>query len=828
MSADRYLCCDEQRRTALSDPAVAGQYSGIDYVEVRSGATTGDPSFIDIFLVNPKPAAAPPLTPANVALSGGTRFAAPKLLTIEPMGADPRRITLRIEAGQPTDFSTYRLSIVRAADNPLPPPWFDARLAAVDLSFKTDCPSDFDCAPDCAENADDAGPESLFDYRTRDYQGFRRLLLDRVSALVPGFAGDDPADLTVTLVEALAARADQLSYRLDWVGTEAFIGTARSRASIARHARLVDYAIGEGASARLFAQVHVDAASADGMTLAASTPLLVRDDGLPAVVAASAYARRLQQPGPVFETMAAVRLWQWRNSIMLHSWSDDECTLPKGACAATLVDGGSGASALAVGDFLLLAETCSPVTGEAADADGAHRHIVRIVRATPVVDVLAPGVKLVTVEWGETDALPFDLVIQARIAGDNPAGPTKRCASAAGNIVLADHGASLPPASHLALSPSEREAARPKLLPPEPIDAGRWQPRLDRGGIARVQPFDLAGRDATTSAQQLAAVDPELCRAALTLDDDFASWAARPDLLESTRYSRDFVVESGIDGGVALRFGDGVNGLKPAPGMRIDVQGRFGSGRTGTIGAGAVGHVVLADADAGARIRVSNPLAARGGADPEPVSQIRINAPVAFRRQERAVVADDYAEAAMRHAEVANAAAVPCWTGAWQTMLIYIDRRGGKPVDDAFVAEMLRHIEHFRLIGFDVAIRAAIAVPLDIELMVCTAPHALRSSVAASVRAALRPGGGERRGFFHPDNFSFGGRLYLSQLIAAAMAVDGVESVTARRFQRFGRLADGELVAGVIAPGMLEVLQLSDDPSFPEQGRLGLIMGGGR
>jgi hypothetical protein len=60
------------------------------------------------------------------------------------------------------------------------------------------------------------------------------------------------------------------------------------------------------------------------------------------------------------------------------------------------------------------------------------------------------------------------------------------------------------------------------------------------------------------------------------------------------------------------------------------------------------------------------------------------------------------------------------------------------------------------------------------------------------------------------------------------MAVEGVQSVTPVKFQRFGYPAAGELEAGAIRPGALEVLQLSDDPNFPERGRLALDMGGGR
>ncbi len=66
----------------------------------------------------------------------------------------------------------------------------------------------------------------------------------------PAWTETHAADLGVALVEALAYAADHLSYQQDAVSTEAYIGTARSRISLRRHARLVDYQISEGCNAR--------------------------------------------------------------------------------------------------------------------------------------------------------------------------------------------------------------------------------------------------------------------------------------------------------------------------------------------------------------------------------------------------------------------------------------------------------------------------------------------------------------------------------------------------------------------------------------------------
>jgi hypothetical protein len=827
MSADRYLCCSEQRRAVLkTKPAL----SGIDFVEVRAGATTADPTVIDIFLVNSLPLTTATLTAANFRIEGGVRFPAPANFTLTPLVDPVAKYQLVIAGGQLTDFSTYTLSIITSASNDTPPAFLDDRLTSVEFSFKIECPSNFDCAPDCDDGEEQAPAEPELDYRARDYQGFRRLMLDRMATLVPDFREDDPVDFTTTLVEALAYRSDQQSYRLDWTGTEAFLSTARSRTSIARHARLVDYSLGEGASARLFAQFSCDDASSDAMVLAASTPLMVRKASLPAIVAAADYARQIRAIPAVFETAAPLQIWLWRNAITFHTWSDDDCRLPQGAMAATLKDTSGGVGGLMPGDFLLLAETKSPETGEAADARADHRHIVRLTKVTPVTDKLDAALKLVLVEWGEADALPFDLVIQARKPDALSTSMPEICAAAAGNIMLADHGASWPPSPHLLLTAAETEALRPVLQPSEPPDAGRWRPLLDRARIARIASVDLAKAQAKSSAYELTQFETADCRAALELEDDFAVWTAKPDLLESGQFDRDFVPETGIDGKLQCRFGDNVNGLQPTPGTSFAVSGRFGSGLEGNVGNNALAHAVVPLPQVGKRFSITNPLPGRGGAEPESIGAVRIAAPQAFRKQERAVTAADYAEVACRHPDVSNALAIPRWTGAWQTMRIYIDRRGGLHVDKPFKRILARHMEYYRLMGFDIALRGAISAPLDVEFFVCAKPDEQRSTVAARVRDIVRPfgSGNGDRGFFHPDNFTFGSPLYLSKLISTLMAVEGVQSVAPRKFERLGRAPQNEIGEGVIRPGNFEVLQLDDDPSFPERGRFNIVMGGGR
>jgi hypothetical protein len=132
--------------------------------------------------------------------------------------------------------------------------------------------------------------------------------------------------------------------------------------------------------------------------------------------------------------------------------------------------------------------------------------------------------------------------------------------------------------------------------------------------------------------------------------------------------------------------------------------------------------------------------------------------------------------------------------------------------------------------GHDVVVKLAQYVPLDIEMMVCVLPHALRGHVKAALLSLfsnrLLPDGA--RGFFHPDNLTFGEGILLSKIVAAAQAVPGVESVTVTKLERAFEGPNNEIEDGVLPLGPFEVARLDNDPSFPEHGTLKLTVRGGR
>lgn len=822
--AIRYDCQNENRRRLVGQPG--SPLNGIDFLEVQADQTKIEVHFLHALpgpgAIDPVPAdPSKELTGNNFIIEGGVRLTGIKVKPVVSRAGNV--LTIEVEAAG--DFSTYTLRLVMSPIDPRTPDGFDPQLAAVDFSFKVDCPSDFDCAPEqiCPPQV---LPEPEIDYLAKDYDSFRRLMLDRLSVLMPDWQERSPADLQVALVETLAYVGDHLSYYQDAVATEAYLGTARKRVSVRRHARLLDYFMHDGCNARTWVTFEVEkSSSADGKLLAAGQYPLLSGGSTPGPIVdpdPTKLARVLSENPVGFETLIDVTLHASHSRIEFYTWSDENCCLPRHSTRATLLD--FPATHLQKNDFLLFEEIISPTTGLAADADPTHRQVVRLTAVEYTTDPL-DATAIVNIEWAAEDALTFPLCLSATITtAQGQQVALKSVSVARGNVTLADHGFTVknPPAEPPALTPAQVPAQR------------AYRPHLNAGPLTMQGPFDDAADPKTGIKPTAAALmrwDVRHSRAVIELEGAGETWRPAPqrDLLSSDEFATEFVVELEADGLAYLRFGDDVHGRRPSPGASFKAtRYRLGSGAAGNIGAEVLSRIVI-DATGTGITRVRNPLPARGGVDPENMEAVRAFAPQAFRRQERAVTAADYAEVAQRHPEVQKAAATLRWTGSWYTMFVTIDRSGGRRVDATFEDDIRDFIERYRLAGYDLEIDGPIYVPLDLQMSVCVKPGYFRSNVKQALLAAFStrdlPTG--ERGFFHPDNFTFGQPVYLSQIYAAAMAIAGVQSVDVTRFQRWGKAANDELKNGVLTVGRLEIIQLDNDPNFAENGKLEFVLQGG-
>ncbi|MFD7324219.1 hypothetical protein ACFV9D_24495 [Streptomyces sp. NPDC059875] len=717
-----------------------------------------------------------------------------------PAAARGRVLVVRTEGG----IRSARTLRLLGEDGTGTPGGFDEPLAQIPLDLDVDCPAEVECRPPDDEPVTTASP--VLDYLARDYEGLRTRLLDRLSVLLPDWTDRSPADIGVTLVELFAYLGDRLAYRQDAIATEAYLSTARLRASVRRHARLLDYRVHEGCSARTW--LAFDTPRVTDLPLASAVADLGSDPGRRRPTAAEAAA----VSAVVFETCAAARLTPDRNRLPLHAWGAPEVTLPVGATSAFLAVPADTEPGLRAGDVLLLVDVGA--SGRPADGDPARRCAVRLDR-DPVerVDALATTRRVFEVHWHHEDALPVAL----RVSSPDPAAPPRPTTVAFANVVLADHGASL---------------AGDRLDPPTaPADADVvYRPLLRRPGLAWAVPADPppadgAGRDPRSATEALRP-DPREAVAQLWLDDGTLLWSASPDLIGSARDAPLFVAEPEADRSVRLRFGDGTTGRRPGPGTVLTARYRLGGGTAGNTGPDTLGTLLLLpDGTLLDGVTVTNPLVASGGTDPQPLSAVRELAPSAFHLRQRAVTAADYAAVAVDDGAVRRAASRSRWAGSWRVQQVVVEAEDGA---DPFAGGLAALLDSRRTAGVEVEIARAVVVPLDLRIAFCPGPGQPAELVARHLRAALSaavlPDGG--RGFFHLDRLGLGRPLLLSDLVGAAMAVVGTALIDVERFGRQGAEEAehrANLAAGRIRASERETLRCDSDPRRPEYGRIEIV-----
>ncbi len=844
--------------------------NGLDYLEVGSDQRTLTVYFLGKVTIS--------LQPTNVIIEGGRRIRDLQVETVRVIRDEAAESDsyMEVTVNKAGDFSTYTLRVVEGKDENeewMRHPAFDIRYDKVEFSFKVDCPSDLDCRQEviCPPIQRE---EPGINYLAKDYASFRQLILDRLALVMPDWKERHVPDLGITLVELLAYVGDHLSYYQDAVATEAYLDTARQRISVRRHARLVDYPMHEGCNARTWVCVE----TGSDLTLDPNDIYFITvQEGITPVVSEQELQHQVIDGGyevfePVFKT--EIRLYAGHHKILFYTWGDQECCLPKGATTATLqgvlvkdtsqddksswcvpntktqdtenpfskpagslVANNANRLHLKPGDVLIFEEVIGPKTGNSVDADPKRRHAVRLVDVQPGYDPLDPNKPITEITWDEEDALPFPLCLSSKEpAPDCTVKKDKAISVARGNLVLVDHGKTIDePFDEEVKTKESLEAcdclgnATEKIQVPE-----TYRPILKKNPVAFCQPVEPGIAAARMLAQDVQQALPQIRLTGTASAGEVSEWTVQRDLLASGSTDCHFVAEMDNEGHAHLRFGDGELGKPPAAGTQFKASYRVGTGTAGNVGADVIHHLVIRKTVlSGAVIRIRNPLAATGGAVPEPLAEVRLLAPHAFRKRlERAITPADYADIVMREfpARVQRAIASLCWNGSGYEVLVAVDPFGREVADDVLLKEIEDRLHRYRRIGHDLSVKSAQRVPLEIRLSVCVLPGYFRGHVKAALLAVfsnrLLPDG--RLGFFHPDNLSFGDGIYLSRIVATAQAVTGVASVVVDELHRFREPPAGEIESGLLPLKPLEIARLDNDPSFPENGLLTLNIGGGR
>jgi hypothetical protein len=773
------ICPDVARLDMLLDTPAANGIADVEVVAHPFGTPLFERELLVYFY-----RAVPPALVGNLgvlSLTGGERVPGPSIGFESAIAAGGG---LRIRLTEAGDFSDYTLLIAH--------PSLDPRFNSYTFNFKIDCPRLADCRPPCPPAPSlPTGP--VIDYLTKDYDSFRQALTNFLPTRVPSFEESSEADLAITIAELFSYAGDQLSYYQDAVANEAWLVACRQRLSAKRHSRLVDYRMHDGLAARalLWFDVVIPTMIPTGVAITTNDP-----DASERVV---------------FETDEPHLCLPEHGRIDPWAWLGTDCCLPIGATQADLA---GDLRTLTAGDLLLVEEVLGPVPENGGvswhpeQANPDHRQIVRLTSVQLLNDPLVPGGAAVTrVQWRKEDSLTWSPTIVAN-------GQTATVFR--GNLVRASNGASVLAEQVKASADAGIDSGSPPLtLSRAPLT---W---LDNAGETQAPWEWLFPPDE---------IDPRRARSTISLTINGEAWTEVESLLGSQPNDRNFVVDTDEEGHGILRFGDGALGRAlPAGAPVIVADYRIGIGTSGNVGRDTL--VRPSTSFPGGAVAVRNPLPAWGGIDPEPIENVRRDAPEAFQTvQYRAVTARDYADAAMLVDGVDNAVAEFRWTGSWLTVFVAIDPVGRTSVPPNLRRAVTRQLTEYRQAGYDLDIRPPEYIPLRIELTVCVAQGWFQAPVLAAVNVALinrDPSTGEPTGFFSPDRFTFGQALYLSALYAAVQDVPGVTAVHATVFRPLLRSAAGELAAGEIQAGPFQVLRLDNDPSRPENGVLKLTPEGG-
>lgn len=382
-----YVCCNDERRNALRKQKVV---NGIDYLEVVSlpSSPQSPRSALLVHFINSLNGRT--LIKNHVQISGSTRPI--KVYAVEAAPEHGPKV-LRIETDNPKNFLTYTLRLLPDSKDPHEL-LLDTMFSTLEFTYQDSTDIDPLNEPVCAPEVQ---PSPEIDYMARDFNSFRRLMLDRLTTLIPTWTERSEADMGVMLVELLAYVGDYLSYRQDVIATESYLTTARHRISVKRHARLLGYYMHDGKNARVWVQVQVSddilaSQLPDGSTQAAlpkGTTLFTRVFGENHVhidEGSVSYHQAMEANPLLFQTIeTANNLYQQHNHMSFYTWGSRDCSLPKGATSATLLD---AMPHLQVGDVLIFQEMKSPHTGKAEDAEPTHRCAVRLTKVTVTKDPL--------------------------------------------------------------------------------------------------------------------------------------------------------------------------------------------------------------------------------------------------------------------------------------------------------------------------------------------------------------------------------------------------------------------------------------------------------
>ena len=706
------------------------------------------------------------------------------------------------------DYSTYTLVITDAG--------FDPLLSELDFKFRPGCFSN-DCSPGWEPAAPPPSPLTI-DYLAKDYDSFRHTLITAMQQRVPGWQSTSEADMDQVLIDLFSASGDELSDYQDRVMAEAYFSSCRSRVSLARHARLMDYHIHQGNQSTTPLALKIAGTVTGTLTLSDGT-LINHIFNLPAGFTVWAGDPDVPETRIYFATREAAVLHPLLNALGLYTWQDVKPSLAAGDTTADLAPSTTDqvscdiVTALinnGVVKELVVQEWLNPATGRPSGANPDKRQRLRLLSAETVADPMT-GMFCVRITWREEDALKYNYCFTVTSA----IGDITDLSQFHGNLVTVHQGQPV--------TTIFRDSDAPLA-----VGEYAYERTERRGILCRIPHRPLAYLDTPVGGeiQPQTTMQIEVSLPGLG-DVEFLEDISLVHADDSLDEGNFFAVETDELQRSVIRFGNGTNGyLLPADSV-VHCNYQVGGGEFGNVGRDAVIYYdTVATPDV---TSLWNPFDVTNGRDPELVEQILRNAPEAYRaRQLRAITLADYIARAEEVDGVSRAVAAYAWTGSWRTVRISVDPVGKDTLDDDLRARLSAHLEAVRLIGEDIEIRPPSFVPLQIYVTVCIDenywPEDIRFVLEQEFSTGYTPDG--RLAFFHPDNWTFGQSLHASEISGRIKRITGIKHINSIDLGRWNEPTPGP--GDQIQVQFNEIILVKNDPDHLETGFIRFELQGGR
>lgn len=254
-------------------------------------------------------------------------------------------------------------------------------------------------------------------------------------------------------------------------------------------------------------------------------------------------------------------------------------------------------------------------------------------------------------------------------------------------------------------------------------------------------------------------------------DDTFGwtTWVYQQHLIDAGPTDDAFTLWVDDKEVVYVRFGDNVDGQVPASGMGIRATYRVGGGALGNLSAGRLTTIldpidgVAVNTDVAGNFLSS---AMTGGADPESIDEIRVNAPRSYRTQNRLVTLQDFKDAALGVSAVVKANALATHFTNVSVFILGPSGATNQALLDTTYAYLNQPIR--KLAGTTVTVAAGNLVAINVTLSLGVLPQFDRNQVKNSVIQALQD-------LLALENQEFAGRVGISGVYRAIQSVSGVD-----------------------------------------------------